>query len=236
MRKKEFLFVIFLIGIVMFMGKVGAASSSCSTSDLYDARVAASNVKITYEPYEELEDIGTKVHYLDLKIYNVSSTMLLSVKVSGDNIQTKELTLTYQDMSSDGSITLRQENTGAPTTYEITISLFDGTCAGEELRTSKITLPIYNFYSTLDVCSGIQDYYLCQPYITKELNEETFFEQVEEYRAKLEDAQAVESEDNTTIINSTLNRVSKYKYLVVGLIVAVGVVVTVIILRKKSEV
>ena len=102
----------------------------------------------------------------------------------------------------------------------------------------KLTLPRFNYYSELDICQDIPDYYLCQQYTTYDVDGATFYDKVDEYKAKLA-AQAEESEatdDNTSIINKAISGVSKYKYVVVGVIVAIGVVVTVLILKKRKKV
>jgi hypothetical protein len=86
-------------------------------------------------------------------------------------------------------------------------------------------------------CDGISDYYLCHEYTTYDIDGATFYDKVDEYKSKLLTSQnGVDSADNNTLISKTFNGISKYRYLIVGVIVAVGVVATMVVLKRKKEV
>lgn len=246
--KKLMLIIVMLASTFLFVGRVFAAGEGCSYSLLNELRQDAANIKVTYVPGEERVDLGYVDHengmseelsfYLDLKIYNVTDQMYLNVQQSGKTVSTRSFgPLTHLDIGPDGSITLRQQAVSNVVTYTITVISNYNACAGERLRTIKITLPKYNVYSDLLACDGISDYYLCHEYTTYDIDGATFYDKVDEYKSKLLTSQeGINGNDNNTIIGRTFNGISKYRYLIVGVIVAIGVIVTVIILKRKKGV
>ena len=104
------------------------------------------------------------------------------------------------------------------------------------MRTIKLTLPKYNYYSQLDVCDDIPDYYLCQPYTKYSVDGGTFYDKVDEYKTKLSTLEKEKEENNnTSFVTNTMSGISKYKYLIVGIAVVVGVVLTIFVLKKKGS-
>jgi uncharacterized membrane protein SpoIIM required for sporulation len=75
---------------------------------------------------------------------------------------------------------------------------------------------------------------LCQEYVTQKVNGSTFYDKVDAYKAKLELQGEEEKENNTSVVNKVFAGASKFKYLIVGVIVVLGVVITVIIIKKKE--
>ena len=250
MEKKKFLLLIIMLVSFLFIGKVSAAEGdTCSAIDLNALRTEAANVRATYVPakisvvnkeYVNNAEGGEAAEYvqnvLDLKVYNVNSKFLVRYDYSGKGVKTGTMTRDYTNIGPDGAITIRQKAGDKVVNYVITILANYGTCAGETLRTLRVTLPKFNFYSVLDVCQGVQDYYLCQPYITYDFDATTLFDKVSEYKAKLMESKEIDfEEDNNGAFSGALSGISKHKYLIVGIIVAAGVAATVVILRRKKS-
>ncbi len=75
----------------------------------------------------------------------------------------------------------------------------------------------------------------CSVIVTTPVDGATFYDRVDAYKAKLlEQGQDIE-EDNTSGVNKTFANASKYKYLIVGIIVALGVVITIVIIKRKEN-
>jgi hypothetical protein len=245
--KKILLIIMMLAGTFLFLGRVFAAESDeCSYTLLNDMKQAAANIKVTYVPGEEKE-VGTDEfgnqstftnNFLDLKIYNVTSQMYLMISQRGENIYGNTFgPIGYDQAGPDGAITLRQNAAAYIVTYTIDVFGNYNACTGQKLRSIKITLPKYNQYSQLLACDGISDYYLCHEYTTYEIDGATFYDKVDDYKSKLLTSQeGIESTDNNTMISKTFNGISKYRYLIVGVIVAIGVVATVVVLKRKKGV
>lgn len=241
-RKKNFI-VILVLMFFMFLGNVRAEDDVCKPSELSELRTMAANVKITYVPVTILEKLDEPCpetgmteaysNYLDIKIYNINSKLYINVDKGQE-----EFVVDSSNVGADGSITIRQVPMSESVTYEFEIMSNEYGCYKEKLRTVKLTLPRYNFYSQLAACQDIPDYYLCQEYTTFEVDGSTFYNKVDEYKAKLltlEEAGNVEL-DNTGLVSSAISTVSKHKYAIVGVVVAIGVALTIIVIKRKKSV
>ncbi len=250
MEKNKFILPIIIMLVSFLLINIGTVlaegEAACSNAELGKLREEASKIRATYVPGEVSAgkaqmDMGdekeTFEQVLDLKLYNVSENFVFKYDYSGKNVKPNSFYRTYGDYNpEDKSITVRQKALNAIISYTITVYPASGACSGQVLRTIRITLPKYNVYSNLEMCQGIQDYYLCSPYVTTDFDSSTFYDKVDSYKAKMLENKETEEKDNNSLISNALSGVKKHKYLVVGLIVAIGVVVTVIILkRKKSE-
>ena len=104
------------------------------------------------------------------------------------------------------------------------------------MRTINITLPKFNNYSLRGVCSDIPEYYLCQRYITYDINDSTFTENVNKYKEKLaEKADEKDEESNTSVVGKTVNNIAKYKYVIAVIVILAGAVITYIVIKKKRS-
>lgn len=247
-NKKNYLL---LLIAVLFLGIATVHASDTSTCDTVTKgklRQSASNIKANYIVEEEsitdnLEE-GEQTYtnrYLVIKIYNLSTGMYVEVQSSVpsvSNVQTVSKTYYRTDMSPDGSISLRQDNFPYLVNYKITVyASVDSPCSGTVLRKINITLPKYNSYSNLDICDGLEDYYLCQEYITYDIDDKSFLTKLNEYKSKLV-TNSVEdiTNGNNNTASDIASGVSEYKYILVGVIISIGVVITILILKGKKKV
>ena len=242
-RKKKFILVL-VLAFFMFLGNVRAEEDKvCKPSELSELRTMAANVKITYipvsvreeydEPDPETGATAGQTHYLDIKIYNMNSKLFINVDKGRE-----DFVVDSNNVGPDGSITLRQIPMSESVTYEFEIMSDEYGCYKEKLRTIKLTLPKFNFYSQLAACQDIPDYYLCQEYTTFEVDGATFYNKFDEYKAKLltlEEAGDMEL-DNNGIVSTAISIVSRHKYAIVGVVVAIGVALTIIIVKRKKSV
>lgn len=242
--KKEniFLMIMMAVSLFMFTGRVYAEEEvkACTAMQLGELREIASNVKVTYvpktvvvqtDPDPETGSTTYTAKYIDIKIYNMHSKLY----IEASNDEGYEQVATIHDLGTDGTVTFRQEVLDRKINYVFTVKSTEYGCDNQVLRTVKLSLPIYNAYSQLDICSDIPDYYLCQEFVTSPVDGATFYDRVDAYKAKLLEQGDGEGEDNTGTINRTFANASKYKYLIVGVIVALGVVITVVIIKRKEN-
>lgn len=254
MRKKKSIkyivsfVILFLVGIAF----VNADDSvTCDTVTKGKIRQAAANIKANYIVEEEEKSYedeygGTSTYadrFLVIKIYNVVSGMYLTVSSSvedaaKDKVTTVNQTLYMSDIGADGAISIKQDNFPYLVTYEINVyASIDSPCSGIKLRTINVTLPKYNTYSNLDACDGFSDYYLCQEYITFDIDGKTFFNKLDEYKAKvLDEENGTKGIEDSTTGSDIVSSVSKNKYWIVGIIIVIGVILTIVIVKKKQKV
>lgn len=244
--KKKMLFLLIILVSFLFIGKVNAEENAdtCSASQLSELRSMAANIKVSYVTGEELEKINDpetgattgRKYYVYIKIYNINSRMRVRVTTSGKGVVPSTYDVGASDVDNDGVITLRQPASDANIEYEFTVYAVYGNCTSKTLRTVRLTVPKFNMYSELDICSDVPDYYLCLQYTTYNVDGATFYDRVEEYKNKLSNQViAGENESATSALSRTMSSISKYKYLIVGIIVTIGVVVTVIVVKRKKR-
>lgn len=244
--KKEnvFLMIIMAVSCFMFAGTVFAADTNtnlCPAKTLSELRQIASNIKVTYAPgtvVEKLEDpdvetgaMSYTATYIYIKVYNLNSR----VYIEATNDSGFEKIARITDAGPDGTITFRQDAINQKIKYTFNIKTSEYGCETKTLRTIRLTLPIYNAYSQLDICAEIPDYYLCQEFVTTPVDGSTFYDKVDAYKAKLVEQGNKVDADNTGTMNKVFAGASKYKYLIVGIIVALGVVLTVVIIKRKEN-
>lgn len=239
--KKRMIYIIFLLCFI-FLGIEKINAEYCSTEELVRLNTLASNVKVTYEANEELNDSdpNPESHYtefvLDMKVYNVSSDLKINLTSRNSN---KSYTLDYTNAGADGAITVRVNDTSEIDTYYYTVTPSGVECYDKTLRVISLTLPKYNYASKKAICDDVPEYYLCQQYVMFNIDYSTFTADVEKYKAKLDsqknNGDEINLGDNNSIINKTFSSISKYKYVIVVGIILVGVSVTVIVLKKKGS-
>lgn len=243
--KKEniFLMIIMAVSTFMFTSTVFAAEKekTCTAMQLGELRELASNIKVTYFPRamivdtsEDIETGATKytARYIDIKIYNMHSKLYIDVQ----NDSNFKDVVSIANLASDGTITFRQDMVSKKVNYVFKVMSDEYGCQGNTLRTIKLSLPMYNSYSELEICSEIPEYYLCQEFVTSPVDGATFYDKVDAYKAKLLEQNKNNGEDNTGGINKTFASASKYKYLIVGVIVALGVIITIVIIKRRENV
>lgn len=248
--KKNKILLLVLVLFMAFSSRVYAEEEdrTCNAVSLNELRTLASNVKINY-----VEDTITQSYFdavtgeyapaeedvLYIKIYNMTSRIYISYEMTGAGIQSdpdKNKILTLDDVGEDGTITIKQGAKDTMVNYTFKIFSDAYGCSNKTLRTVKLTLPRYNYYSKQSICRDIPEYYLCKPFVTfNGDNNEDFYEKVTEYKEKLAEQKKEEEDDGDNIISDTLSGVSKYKYIIVGVIVLVGAVITILILRRKRS-
>lgn len=242
--KKEniFLLIIMAVSTFMFTSTVFAAEKekTCTAMQLGELRELAANIKVTYIPktmvIETSEDVETGAtsytsRYVEIKVYNMHSKLYMDVQ-NDSNFKT---IVSVANLSNDGTITFTQDMVKKKVNYTFKVMSDEYGCQGNTLRTIKLSLPIYNSYSELEICSEIPEYYLCQEFVTSPVDGATFYEKVDAYKAKLLEQNKNNGEDNTGGVNKTFASASKYKYLIVGVIVALGVIITIVIIKRREN-
>ncbi len=249
---KNVLFLILIgfisFGVVYAEGETNTQNKNpldvqCPTSSLAKVQKDASTVQVSYEPYEfkpegfddpSSPNYSTLIYYMDVKIRNLPESAYIQVT----NTQGGDFKADEDNADSDGVITIRQKDTSAVVNYTFEVKARTYDCYGTTLRTIKLSVPKYNAYSKRQVCTDIPDYYLCQPYILYDVNAANFLDSVTKYKEKLTKENAStekELQNKTNIVSKAAKTISKNRYWIIGGIVLIGVVATVIIVKKKRS-
>lgn len=234
-------FIYFIVLSLLLIGKVEA--ETCPLEQRTALGAVAANVNVTYEESigkeidEDYGDVYYSVYYLDVKIYNITPD--IKIKVTNDMYDDIHY-ITYEDMDHDGIVTLRAADLSYKITYTFEIFGNNEDCELKKFRTIKLTLPKYNYFSHYEICSEIPEFYMCQRYILNEFDGANFQKAATEYRDKKlaqenEKNEDGEIKDNTSSVSKIAKKVSDNKLLVSGIIIGIGVIVTIVILIKKKR-
>lgn len=245
---------IFLI-LLLFCGTVSAEETNktetkeveqCTYDTQKELQILASNITISYITGEELietDDVDIpeserdetyyyKQYYFDIKIYNMNSRFYIKAT---DMDRGEIYTLDYQNIGDDGAITIRVEASGEEKrNWKFEIYTYEMNCINDRIRQIKLTLPMYNYYSELEICNDIPDFYMCRQFITTTIDSSDFYKIVNDYKEKLDDRNLTE-EKNINIADNTITKFSKYKYFIIGGIIAIGIIVTIIIIIRREK-
>lgn len=247
MKKILLVLVSFLLSLTIVNADENGENNTCSNVTKTELMKYASNVVVTYE--EETVEVERYIEggegdegelatlpqsYLNIKIYNINS----KINVIATNLDSKEkFNVTYKYIGTDGAVTIRRKLYNQLGNYKFEV-YGANECSSEVLRTMKLTLPRYNFLADMDMCSDIQDYYLCQRLVTYDIDTGSAYALIDEYKESLAEndlanEKTKEEEGTSTRI---INKISNNKSVVVIVVLVIGVILTVFILiRRRKE-
>ena len=128
-------------------------------------------------------------------------------------------------------------------TYTVTVKGLTKEC-NETLKTEKIMLPKYNKLADDPLCEGIEEYVLCNPEYSKEIDYESFVSRTESYRKNkpnkkeevvVEKEKEKEKEKTTNeTLEKIINFLKKYWIEIIVIVVFVILLIATIIVKIKS--
>jgi len=237
MKKKNYLLTL-LILFIAFTMKVDA--STCSNERIIELSSLASNVQVSYEPYEDNvttfdETFDVEVDDSDpafyITIYNLDEG--LNAVVTREDIK-KAVVVTPEDADADGVILVNAGTAYSIKNFTIKIRSNDDNCKNEVLKTATVTTPKYNDWFEREACEENPDFEMCQEYSLNDysnVSDREFSEKLTTYK---EEKKKEEERKNSLWykISSFLN---KYKWIFIAIALAVIAIVIVIIIRRKKS-
>lgn len=188
--------------------------------------------------------------YLEINIYNMSENLRATIDYSRQTSSIYPKTISYEDDNANlhkndiNSNCYNVKNYNNKCSFDwygnseigyFTIKIYGSEksgCNGERLREIKITHPKVNAYYQFSLCDGLEDYFLCKPFVSTDLSNLTaadFLNQVNE-----EKSNRVEKEKN----DKEKEKKGELNYVHLFSITAAGVgliVVGFVILKKKRR-
>lgn len=186
----------------------------CDYQDVAKYKKIASNINYSYE-YEEIN--GDVVFHITL--VNLNPTLYL--KDSKGNI--------YNYTSNE--IIVDAKNGENLVFYVYPTDTF---CNDEFILTIRIQLPTYNVFYKDPICSGIEDYNLCNKWSTHNLTYEKFIQNVSDYKESLKKTEIIQIEEEANgilyyIIKFMLNN---YYIILISIIIICS---SIIYVRSKKN-
>lgn len=249
-----------ILTVILFLININNVSAACDFTETDELNKLASNVKVSYEvgagdeidkkneitppdglTEEELAQWEEEKAYTAVfKVYVTNITEDLYVTVY-DKLLDTTTTYQYSD-TNNGTLTIRQEYIESIDEFTINVYSSDTTnCSGTKLNTLYLTTPMYNTYSSYYLCEGAEEFYLCHEYLSVlPVSFSEFEELVTQYKnGKInEDGDINNNEQKEEA--SFWDFIKNHKNLVIGLSIGIcvsgGVVIGIVIKRKRSRV
>lgn len=239
---KKILFVAFVM--FGFMMGVKAENETCTVEDKVRLRNLASMVSVNYELVDVYEEANSDitgfnveelvpVKNLDVVVRNLNDDLYVIID---SPFLAKKIVADKTNKNDEGEIVIRKSKLSDVEKMTFTVYSYSK-CTNDKLRVVNLTLPKVNPDSTIAMCQDIPEFYLCQPLITYDIKNVDYDKAIAEYKEKLanqENKPALENKGSNN--NGVAGFVSKYKYLIVGFVVAVGIALTVIVLKRRGSV
>lgn len=237
---------ILFLAFVMFGFMMGtrAEDETCSVDDKVRLRNLAAMVSVNYEAttiYGEADEnsrdyesgaLEEKGNALDVIIRNLDDSMYVIID---SPYLRKDIVADANNKNSKGEIVIRKSN--LKQVEQMTFSVYSyEKCTNDALRVINLTIPKSNPNHDLAMCADVPEYYLCQPLITYDIKNVDYVTSIQEYKEKLANQQSKPALENKSDGESGVaGFVSKNKYLIVGIVVAVGIALTVVVLKKRGS-
>lgn len=203
---------IFILFMLLYIGKVDAYY--CNYTDLANYKKIASNINYSYDYTMK----GDTVEF-NITLVNLSSEVYL--KDNSGN--------TYYYVSDEINVTASSGENKVFYVYPT-----DSYCKNNYIYTIRIQLPTYNPYYKSELCTGIENYSLCQKWSTHNLTYEKFSSKIEEYKNSLKKDEEV-IEKTKTFLDYFVEYLLKY-YFILLIIIILGCSYGIYKINKKSDI
>lgn len=207
--RKVFLVLVFSLVMIPF----SCVMADCSDEEIKAYKEIVKNITVNIKFDEESVDLG---------IYG-NNIVTISGLSEGFFGRTDDMSVGffYEDMES-GEIT---RSVGSQVK---SISFYSNQCSDVKLRTVKLELKQYNYFSDYEECEGLKGKLdVCDPYYDKSLDYDTFMRKVHAYK---EEGEIIEKD------NVIVEWLRDYYYIpVIVVLVVVGGIVMIIRWKKRNE-
>lgn len=215
----------YIIFMLLFLSlNIFCVNASCTNEEIYYLKEDASKIKITYKHKGPVDtEEGTIYSLFDVTVKNLNDDFYVSLLY--DSIK-----LTPVD-----GIASTELSTG-----KWKFKIYSTKC-NMLIDDIDVSLPTFNMYSLDPLCEGIDgdDFPLCGKYYEYDVSYEEFENRVKNYR-DLHNLDSVNNDGNNddsiqSIIDDVVNFVAKYKYYVLGVILALLIVMVILIIVKRNK-
>ncbi len=256
---KHLKYIVF--SLIIFSCFILNIKAECTYKEQANLNLLASKVKVAYEIIEvdngdfgipqpetdeesdneteisdEIEENPEIVKLMDygikLTIRNITKDIYVIVK----NKDTNETKTYFYNENNKGNV--EQINNDANNTYDYEVSVYANinNCQAELLKTINITTPKFNDVSEYSMCDDFKTYTYCQQFIVSDLTVDEIIEKVDGYsKNKINDEEQKSDDVKEKDDVSFYDKYTKEIWITTGAIVLVGIVVTIILIKKKGK-
>lgn len=216
-----------LIMILLVPNLVLAAT--CPAADKADLLTQSNTLKVNYEEIIREENIGgedIKFYLLQINFLNLTSDMYVEVT---NNVNSDKFFITSADLV-DYVYNFEHQDLSEIYTYIFSVyGSSDTNCEDELLSVQRLTVPMYNKYSSLERCIGYSEESVCQTFTTTSGLTQAY---VLEKLNNLTEEAATEIEKQEEKLNlENFN----FNYLIIGGICVIAFAIIVVVVKKRRS-
>lgn len=213
--------ILFCFFVVVSVNDVSA--SGCTNKELNTLKQLASNIKFSYELYDDTYN-EEHTYYFNVLAANFSKEFYF-VDMDGRDFRY------MSNLEVDGTRTLRVVDEGILYTLEVYTSN-ETSCPNTKIVTKKIEIPYYNDYSQREECEGIEEFSLCQKYYGGYIESEDYFlKQIEKYK----NGEIEEPKERQNIMDIIIEFVLNNLIIIIPVIVILIFIVVLIVIKVRKN-
>ena len=231
---KKRLFIMFFA--LMFVSLTSVKASHCSDERILELSSLANNVRVSTERENRLSEEFTaeetddteKIYFpaFYIAVYNINNS--LNVTITREDTK-KTVYGYYKDIAEDGVLYFDAGYADMVKSFQIKIRSNDSNCQNEVLKSFTVQTPMYNIMSTYDSCKGNSEFDMCKEFTTTdygEVSDIAFEKEINKYK---------EEKRANSIFYQLAIFISKYKWIVAIIVIAIIAFVTIYIINRKKS-
>lgn len=232
-------YTLFTIALLMIFTPLVKAEGTCSSTILYDEKVNASEVTVSYEEAakviqdEALDPEVQTIRFLKLKIANVPDNV--EIQVTSLDKSFNEFKLKSTQKNEDNNIFIDDNNIYKIKRIQFDVVSTSNECNGEKLKTLTLNTPMFNELSNAPICAKYPDFKYCAVFTDfdiSSLSTTDFNKELEKYEENIE----AEKNEEEKITEKAAKAFKKYWYIaLIVLVVILGGLVTFVVIKKKRS-
>ena len=240
----------FILLTIVF-GVVNVHASSCSYTEQAKLNEEVSKIKIVYDEKlikvredeydcQDVEGCIQVATILETSILNLSDNFYIE---RYDDVDMVTKMYSSYDKNDEGVVTFQHYDLTRVYNYTFKVYTSDNTsCPGEVVRVIYLTLPRYNDLYDDNICDQLPDHYLCQKYVTFEVEDDEDYDYEEYYSILEKSLQEKEEKENakTNLFDNIFSFIDKNRVVIaicLGVLAVGGTTAYIVIkIRRKRSV
>ncbi len=222
-------------------------AEACDYSAKARLNEAAGNVKVSYSldkkeiideeventdlPPDEEDDHKSLVDFFKILIANVPDDLYITLT----NKITGEQRTYYKSDAVDDVISFEYDDVSNITEYDIDIYSNNPNCKGELVRKMNLILPKFNEFSQTYDCINNPEFSLCKEFVTSDISFEDFENGINKYKNEHEETEETAPAKKENKIIAFYKKHALVINIIAGMAVVIGVVIVVILIKRKRS-
>jgi len=202
--------------------------AECTKDEKTQYTKLAKNIRVSYNYLEDYVDINNNKqnNFFNLTITNLPKEIIIST----------DPVYIFKNETEEQYININSNPIEGDTNIRLSYYTSDSTnCPYTLLKVEKINLPVYNEYSTDELCKGIEDFKYCNKLISTKITYEGFKKNVLKYKEKIKDAEAEEIIEEKKTENNILKYIKNNIYILITITLVLLTIISIIIFKINKR-